>query len=74
MVRRIAACALVLAGGAVWAKPPGLPLDPRAEGREFDPVARDHYAPVAPAAQSEPGADRAAQTARAVLAAVRVGR
>jgi|GEM_PF-5012140 hypothetical protein len=74
MVRRIAACALVLAGGAVWAKPPGLPLDPRSEGRERDPVARDHYAPVPPAAQSEHAPDRAAQVARAVLAAVRVGR
>lgn len=74
MVRRIAACALVLAGGALWAKPPGLPLDPRSEGREYDPVARDHYAPVAPAAQREPDAGRVAQAARAVLATVRVGR
>lgn len=74
MVRRIAACALVLAGGAVWAKPPGLPLDPRSEGREHDPVARDHFAPVPPAAQSEHAPDRAAQVARAVLATVRVGR
>jgi hypothetical protein len=71
MLWRLAVCALVLAGGAVWAKPPGLPLDPRAEGRELDPVARDHYAPVPPAAQREPPPLRAA---RAVLLHVRVGR
>ncbi len=73
---RIAACALVLAGGALGAKPPGLPLDPRAEGREYDPVARDHYVPVPPAARCEPAPPpvRAARAAGAVLAAVRVGR
>jgi hypothetical protein len=71
MVWRIAVCALVLAGGAVRAKPPGLPLDPRSEGREFDPVARDHYAPVPPAAQTEPPELRAALR---VALSVRVGR
>lgn len=71
---RFAACALVLAGGALWAKPPGLPLDPRSEGREYDPVARDHYTPVPPAAQSEPPPARAARALVALAATVRVGR
>lgn len=74
MAWRLAACALVLAGGAVRAKPPGLPLDPRSEGREYDPVARDHYTPVPPAAQSEPAPAGAARAALAALAALRVGR
>lgn len=49
-----AVCVAAAVCAACGAKPPGLPIDPRAEGRELDPLARDHYAPVPPAAQGEP--------------------
>lgn len=42
------------AGGAAKADPPGLQPRPLAEGREPDPVARDHFLPDAPAVSAVP--------------------
>lgn len=52
--------------GAVTAKPPGLQPAPQVEGRELDPVTRDHYLPEPPVlggegstpARDPSGADR----------------
>jgi hypothetical protein len=40
---------LFLAAGAAFAKPPGLPLNPLADGKERMPVELEFFAPTSPA-------------------------
>ncbi|MDY3556722.1 hypothetical protein R5W24_005892 [Gemmata sp. JC717] len=58
MLRRVllGCVCVVSAVGAVSAAPPGLQPRPHVEGREIDPVARDHFLPESPAVVSEPPA------------------
>ena len=43
------------AAGAAAGKPPGLPADPRAEGRERTPVEREFYLPERPTPRPDVG-------------------
>ena len=67
--------------GPVAARPPGLQPDPRTEGRELDPVARDFHLPPGPPASDEAGVSRTTPADGALWAlllnvatALRVGR
>lgn len=67
MLRRVllgVVCAVVVSG-AVSAAPPALQPRPHVEGRELDPVARDHFLPEQPAVVNEAPAVPAPAPARA---------